>query len=53
MPTETVYGLAGRCDNKKQWKYIQNQKRPKSNPLIIHYSMLMMPLMIYIQTQEL
>ena len=39
LPTETVYGLAGRCDNKKTIENIYKIKnRPKSNPLIIHYS---------------
>ena len=38
LPTETVYGLGGNAYSKKS---IQNifrlKKRPKSNPLIIHY----------------
>ncbi len=39
LPTETVYGLAGRCDNKNTIENIYKIKnRPKSNPLIIHYS---------------
>ena len=39
LPTETVYGLAGRCDNKNAIENIYKIKnRPKSNPLIIHYS---------------
>ena len=39
LPTETVYGLAGRCDKKKTIENIYKIKnRPKSNPLIIHYS---------------
>ena len=39
LPTETVYGLAGRCDSKKTIENIYKIKnRPKSNPLIIHYS---------------
>ena len=38
LPTETVYGLAGRCDNKNTIENIYKIKnRPKSNPLIIHY----------------
>jgi len=39
LPTETVYGLAGRCDNKNTVENIYKIKnRPKNNPLIIHYS---------------
>jgi L-threonylcarbamoyladenylate synthase len=39
LPTETVYGLAGRCDKEKTIKNIyQIKNRPKSNPLIVHYS---------------
>ena len=39
LPTETVYGLAGRSDNKNTMENIYKiKKRPKSNPLIIHYS---------------
>tara|TARA_A100001011_G_scaffold329624_1_gene354989 strand:- start:4137 stop:5108 length:972 start_codon:yes stop_codon:yes gene_type:complete len=39
LPTETVYGLAGRCDNKNTIDNIYKIKsRPKNNPLIIHYS---------------
>ena len=39
LPTETVYGLAGRCDTKNTIENIYKIKnRPKSNPLIIHYS---------------
>ena len=39
LPTETVYGLAGRCDSKSTIENIYKIKnRPKSNPLIIHYS---------------
>ncbi len=38
LPTETVYGLAGRCDNKNTIENIYKIKnRPKNNPLIIHY----------------
>ena len=39
LPTETVYGLAGRCDRKNTVDNIFKIKnRPKKNPLIIHYS---------------
>ena len=39
LPTETVYGLAGRCDNENTIKKIYRIKnRPRTNPLIIHYS---------------
>ena len=39
LPTETVYGLAGRCDNENTIENIYKIKnRPKNNPLIIHYS---------------
>ena len=39
LPTETVYGLAGRCDKKNTVDNIFKIKnRPKINPLIIHYS---------------
>ncbi len=38
LPTETVYGLAGNAYSKKAIKRIYNlKKRPKKNPLIIHY----------------
>ena len=38
LPTETVYGLAGRFDNDLSIKKIFSIKgRPLSNPLIIHY----------------
>ena len=38
LPTETVYGLAGRFDNDLTIKKIFSIKgRPLSNPLIIHY----------------
>ena len=38
LPTETVYGLAGNAYSKKAVKKIYNlKKRPKKNPLIIHY----------------
>jgi len=38
LPTETVYGLAGRCDMDSTIKNIYKIKnRPRNNPLIIHY----------------
>ena len=38
VPTETVYGLAGNAYSHKSVKRIYNlKKRPKKNPLIIHY----------------
>ena len=38
VPTETVYGLAGNAYSNKSVKKIYNlKKRPKNNPLIIHY----------------
>ncbi len=38
LPTETVYGLAGNAYSKKAVKKIYNlKKRPKKNPLIVHY----------------
>ena len=38
VPTETVYGLAGNAYSNKSVKRIYNlKKRPKKNPLIIHY----------------
>jgi L-threonylcarbamoyladenylate synthase len=38
IPTETVYGLAGRADNDKVVKKIYKIKgRPYYNPLILHY----------------
>ncbi len=38
LPTETVYGLAGNAYSKKAVKKIfKLKKRPKRNPLIIHY----------------
>ena len=38
MPTETVYGLAGNAYSDKAVKKIfRLKKRPKKNPLIIHY----------------
>ena len=38
VPTETVYGLAGNAYSKKSVRKIFNlKKRPKINPLIVHY----------------
>ena len=38
IPTETVYGLAGNAYSEKAIKKIYNlKKRPKINPLIVHY----------------
>ena len=38
LPTETVYGLAGNAYSKMAVKKIYNlKKRPKRNPLIVHY----------------
>ena len=38
IPTETVYGLAGNAYSNKAVKRIFNlKKRPKNNPLIVHY----------------
>ena len=38
LPTETVYGLAGNAYSNKSIKKIYSlKKRPKFNPLIIHY----------------
>ena len=38
LPTETVYGLGGNAYSNKAIKKIFNlKKRPKNNPLIIHY----------------
>ncbi len=38
LPTETVYGLAGNAYSKKSiLKIYKFKKRPKNNPLIIHY----------------
>ena len=38
VPTETVYGLAGNAySNKSVKKIYKLKKRPKNNPLIIHY----------------
>ena len=39
LPTETVYGLAGNAYSKKAINKIYKlKKRPKINPLIIHYN---------------
>ena len=39
VPTETVYGLAANAySNKAVEKIFQLKKRPKNNPLIVHYS---------------
>ena len=39
VPTETVYGLAANAySNKAVKKIFHLKKRPKSNPLIVHYS---------------
>ena len=39
IPTETVYGLAGNAYSDNAVKRIfKLKKRPKSNPLIVHYS---------------
>ena len=38
LPTETVYGLAGNAYSEKAIKKIfKLKKRPKMNPLIIHF----------------
>ena len=38
LPTETVYGLAGNAYSKKAIEKIYRlKKRPKINPLIVHY----------------
>ena len=38
LPTETVYGLAGNAySNKAVQKIFKLKKRPKKNPLIVHY----------------
>ena len=38
IPTETVYGLAGNAySNKACKKIFKLKKRPKNNPLIVHY----------------
>ena len=43
IPTETVYGLAGNAySDKAVSKIFRLKKRPKSNPLIVHYSNLKM-----------
>ena len=39
VPTETVYGLAANAySNKAVKKIFHLKKRPKNNPLIVHYS---------------
>ena len=39
LPTETVYGLAGNAYSDKAVKKIfKLKKRPKKNPLIVHYN---------------
>ena len=41
IPTETVYGLAAKAHSSKAIKKIYKlKKRPKANPLIVHYSKL-------------
>ena len=41
IPTETVYGLAGNAySNKATLRIFKLKKRPKTNPLIVHYSKL-------------
>ena len=43
MPTETVYGLAANAYSSKAiLKIFKLKKRPKNNPLIVHYSSLEM-----------
>tara|TARA_B100001769_G_C22050577_1_gene564725 strand:+ start:240 stop:1178 length:939 start_codon:yes stop_codon:yes gene_type:complete len=43
IPTETVYGLAGNAySNKAVSKIFKLKKRPKNNPLIVHYANLKM-----------
>ena len=38
IPTETVYGLAGNAYSDEACKKIYRlKKRPKNNPLIVHY----------------
>ena len=38
IPTETVYGLAGNAFSDKACKKVfKLKKRPKNNPLIVHY----------------
>ena len=38
LPTETVYGLAGNAYSKKSVNKIYKlKKRPRINPLIVHY----------------
>ena len=41
IPTETVYGLAGNAySDKATMRIFKLKKRPKTNPLIVHYSKL-------------
>ena len=43
IPTETVYGLAANAySDKATSKIYKLKKRPKSNPLIVHYASLKM-----------
>ena len=43
IPTETVYGLAANAySNAATSKIFKLKKRPKKNPLIVHYSSLEM-----------
>ena len=43
MPTETVYGLAANAySSKAVLKIFKLKKRPKNNPLIVHYDSLEM-----------
>ena len=43
IPTETLYGLAGNAySNKAVSKIFKLKKRPKNNPLIVHYANLKM-----------
>ena len=43
FPTETVFGLGGNATSSKALKAIYKlKKRPKNNPLIVHYSDLKM-----------
>ena len=37
IPTETVYGLAGNDIQIKHVKIFSLKKRPRNNPLIVHY----------------
>ena len=43
IPTETVYGLAANAySDKATSKIFKLKKRPKTNPLIVHYASLKM-----------